>query len=70
MTSALDLDLLSRIGFRDRSGPGLVVPADGILARIVEQHRSGYVIHDGVDTFPAKSLSKLRHKVDDTSDRP
>lgn len=70
MTSALDLDLLSRIGFRPDRWPDLVVPADAVLARIVEQHRSGYVIHDGVDTFPAKSLSKLRHKVDDTSDRP
>jgi|CXWL01.1.fsa_nt_gi ribosome biogenesis GTPase len=70
MTPALDLDQLSRIGFRSRSWPALVVPADAILARIVEQHRSAYVIHDGTDTFPAKSLSKLRHKVDDSSDRP
>ena len=70
MEPVSDIDPLTRIGFRADRWPALVVPADAILARIVEQHRSGYVIHDGVDTFPAKSLSKLRHKVDDTSDRP
>lgn len=70
MSADLDLESLTHIGFRADRWPDLAVPADAVLARIVEQHRSGYVIHDGADTFPAKSLSRLRHKVDDTSDRP
>ncbi|MBK8068517.1 MAG: ribosome small subunit-dependent GTPase A [Rhodanobacteraceae bacterium] len=70
MLTAADIDRLSHIGFRAEHWPELVVPDDSVVARIVEQHRSGYVIHDGSDTFPAKSLPRLRHRVDHASERP
>lgn len=66
----MDHEQLSHIGFCPRRWPAPSVPGDSILARIVEQHRSGYVIHDGVATWPAKSLPRLRHRVEDASARP
>jgi len=66
----LHLERLSAIGFAAQHWPDLQVPADSIVARIVEQHRSGYVIHDGKDTWPAKSLPRLRHRVAQASERP
>jgi len=59
-----------RIGFRAECWPEVVVADDAVLARIVEQHRSGYVIHDGHNTYPAKSVPRLRHRVGDASERP
>ncbi len=70
MHTPAQLELLSRIGFCARRWPDLVIPDDSILARIVEQHRSGYVIHDGSDTHVAKSLPRLRHRVEQASERP
>ena len=61
---------LSRIGYSATRWPDLKLPADSVLARIVEQHRSGYVIHDGMQTLPAKSLPRLRHRVEEASMRP
>lgn len=63
-------DLLSRIGYSANRWPNLRIPEDSILARIVEQHRSGYVIHDGSATHSAKSLPRMRHRVDNASERP
>ncbi len=65
-----DLERLSHIGFSADHWPSLAIPDDSIVARIVEQHRSGYVIHDGVDTWPAKSLPRMRHRVAQASERP
>jgi len=70
MLTAADIDRLSHIGFRAEHWPDLAVPEDSVVARIVEQHRSGYVIHDGVDIWPAKSLPRLRHRVEQASQRP
>jgi ribosome biogenesis GTPase / thiamine phosphate phosphatase len=70
MDQAADMERLSRIGFCRTRWPDLVVPADSIVARIVEQHRSGYVIHNGRETLTAKSLPRLRHKVEQASERP
>ena len=64
------LEQLSRIGFSQSRWPKLVIPKDSILARIVEQHRSGYVIHDGSAVHTAKSLPRLRHRVEQASERP
>lgn len=65
-----DLDRLSHIGFCADHWPSLAIPVDSIVARIIEQHRSGYVIHDGSDAWPAKSLPRLRHRVEQASERP
>lgn len=70
MTNSPDIERLSHIGFSAGRWPDLVVPEGSIVARIVEQHRSGYVIHDGHDTWPAKSLPRLRHRVEQASERP
>lgn len=70
MLSAADIERLSHIGFCPVRWPGLVVPDDSGAARIVEQHRSGYVIHDGVETFAAKSIPRLRHRVESACERP
>jgi ribosome biogenesis GTPase len=69
-SSPPDLDRLSHIGFSAEHWPSLAIPDDSIVARIVEQHRSGYVIHDGSDTWPAKSLPRMRHRVAQASERP
>ena len=70
MPTRPDTARLSHIGFATERWPDLYIPDDSIVARIVEQHRSGYVIHDGVDTWPAKSLPRLRHRVEQASERP
>ena len=54
MANIPDIDRLSHIGFSAEHWPDLSIPDDSIVARIIEQHRSGYVIHDGVDNWPAK----------------
>ncbi|GMU44659.1 MAG: ribosome small subunit-dependent GTPase A [Xanthomonadales bacterium PRO6] len=70
MLTPADIERLSHIGFCPLRWPGLAVPRDSFPARIVEQHRSGYVIHDGSDTLDAKSLPRLRHRVEHASERP
>lgn len=60
---------LAPIGYVAERTP-LPSDAQGALMRIVEQHRSGYVVHDGKTTRAAKALPKLRHHVSDASERP
>jgi ribosome biogenesis GTPase len=61
---------LAAIGFRPERWPDFALPAGRRLARIVEQHRSGYQVHDGERVLSAKALPRLRHHVDDASQRP
>jgi ribosome biogenesis GTPase len=61
---------LAAIGFRAGHWPDFVLPDGRRLGRIVEQHRSGYLVHDGSAVIPAKPLPKLRHQVADASQRP
>lgn len=70
MLTPAAIEKLSHIGFCPVRWPGLVVPEDSFPARIVEQHRSGYVIHDGTGTYAAKSVPRLRHKVESACERP
>lgn len=70
MANSADIERLSHIGFSAEHWPDLAIPDDSIVARIIEQHRSGYVIHDGIDVWPAKSLPRLRHRVEQASERP
>jgi ribosome biogenesis GTPase len=66
----MDYEQISQIGYCATRWSDQRVPTGSILARIVEQHRSGYVIHDGSATWPAKSIPRLRHRVDEVSERP
>jgi ribosome biogenesis GTPase len=61
---------LAVIGFRPERWPALTVADGQRLARIIEQHRSGYQVHDGEAVLTAKPLPRLRHRVDDASQRP
>lgn len=70
MLTDADIERLSHIGFCPLRWPGLAVPEDSFPARIVEQHRSGYVIHDGTGSYNAKSVPRLRHRVEHASERP
>ncbi len=63
------MNLLANIGLNAERTP-IPEGATGALMRIVEQHRSGYVVHDGLKTYTAKALPKLRHQVSDASERP
>lgn len=65
MSQAVDLQA---IGFRAERFPPLEVPEDARLVRLIEQHRTGFVVHDGRTAFAAKALPRLRHV--DADDRP
>jgi ribosome biogenesis GTPase len=61
---------LAVIGFRPERWPALAIADGQRLARIIEQHRSGYQVHDGEAVLTAKPMPRLRHHVDDASERP
>ncbi|MBZ0223008.1 MAG: ribosome small subunit-dependent GTPase A [Dokdonella sp.] len=68
-TAPDDAPRLARIGWR------AAVPVAGIelpnrLARVVAQHRAGYELHDGDDTFNAQPAARFLRRDVDPVDRP
>ncbi|MEP6483953.1 MAG: ribosome small subunit-dependent GTPase A [Rudaea sp.] len=58
------LHLLRRIGWRD------AVPQGARLARVIAQHRNGYVVHDGRDEFRVQPAPRFLRRGADPSQRP
>ena len=65
------LDALRRIGWRaedDRGVPEL--GTDRRVARVIAQHRSGYVVHDGTTEFPVQAPAVMIRAGTDPRDKP
>ncbi len=58
------LDPIRRIGWRD------AVPEGARLARVIAQHRNGYVAHDGRDEFRVQPAPRFIRRGADPSERP
>lgn len=66
------LDRLRRIGLATEQLRELPeeLPADQFLARIVEQHRNGFRLHDGADEVTAHAPATLMRRAEDPLERP
>lgn len=66
MSDAQTIEQLRRIGWR-----GEALPGDGRrLARVVAQHRAGYELHDGSETFGAQPAGHFLKRGLDPAERP
>ena len=66
MSDAETIDRLRRIGWR-----GEALPADGRrVARVAAQHRTGYELHDGVESFGAQPAGQFLKRGIDPTERP
>ena len=66
MSNAQTIEQLRRIGWR-----GEALPGDGLLlARVVAQHRAGYELHDGSQTFGAQPAGHFLKRGLDPAERP
>ena len=60
---------LARIGWRAAPLPADAPPSSG-LARVIAQHRAGYQLHDGSETFNAQPAARFLKRDFDTTQRP
>jgi len=60
---------LARIGWRVQAIPA-DAPANASIARVVAQHRAGYELHDGVETFNAQPAPRFLKRGIDPAERP
>lgn len=60
---------LARIGWRAQAMPA-DAPADASIARVVAQHRAGYELHDGHETFNAQPAPRFLKRGIDPAERP
>jgi ribosome biogenesis GTPase len=60
---------LARIGWRAQAMPA-DARADASIARVVAQHRAGYELHDGVETFNAQPAPRFLKRGIDPAERP
>ena len=60
---------LARIGWRAEALPS-DAPADASIARVVAQHRAGYELHDGAETFNAQPAPRFLKRGIDPAERP
>jgi ribosome biogenesis GTPase len=60
---------LARIGWRAEAMPS-GAPADASIARVVAQHRAGYELHDGNETFNAQPAPRFLKRGIDPAERP
>jgi len=60
---------LARIGWRAEALPA-DAPANASIARVVAQHRAGYELHDGVETFNAQPAPRFLKRGIDPAERP
>src|SRR4051812_36664077 len=60
---------LARIGWRAQALPS-DAPANASIARVVAQHRAGYELHDGVETFNAQPAPRFLKRGIDPTERP
>ena len=67
--SADDERRLARIGWRAEALPP-DAPADASIARVVAQHRAGYELHDGRETFNAQPAPRFLRRGIDPAERP
>jgi ribosome biogenesis GTPase len=66
MSDAQTIEQLRHIGWR-----GEALPGDGLrLARVVAQHRAGYELHDGSQTFGAQPSGHFLKRGLDPAERP
>jgi ribosome biogenesis GTPase / thiamine phosphate phosphatase len=66
MSDAQTIEQLRHIGWRGQSLPG----EGRRLARVVAQHRAGYELHDGVQTFGAQPAGYFLKRGLDPAERP
>jgi ribosome biogenesis GTPase len=60
---------LARIGWRAEALPA-DAPPDASIARVVAQHRAGYELHDGAETFNAQPAPRFLKRGIDPAERP
>jgi ribosome biogenesis GTPase len=60
---------LARIGWRAQAMPA-DARGDASIARVVAQHRAGYELHDGVETFNAQPAPRFLKRGIDPAERP
>ena len=64
------LKLLGTVGWRNHLPIPSEVPAGGRLARVIAQHRNGYVLSDGEAEFPAQPAPRFLQRKADPTLRP
>jgi ribosome biogenesis GTPase len=64
-----DEQRLARIGWRSDAMPS-DAPAAASIARVVAQHRAGYELHDGTETFNAQPAPRFLKRGIDPAERP
>jgi ribosome biogenesis GTPase len=70
MQESVDVEQrLARIGWRAEAMPS-DAPADASIARVVAQHRAGYELHDGNETFNAQPAPRFLKRGIDPAERP
>jgi ribosome biogenesis GTPase len=70
MPESVDVEQrLARIGWRAEAMPS-DAPADASIARVVAQHRAGYELHDGNETFNAQPAPRVLKRGIDPAERP
>ena len=67
--SADEEQRLARIGWRPTPWPE-DVPPEWSVARVVAQHRTGYQLHDGAETFNAQPAARYLKRALDATQRP
>ncbi len=70
LTAPLDLPALTAIGWNPHCAAALAaLPGHhGRPARVIEQHRAHLVVHDGIASFKAKTLTALFDRLETTGD--
>ena len=70
--AARSFEALRRIGWRDADARGLppALAPDRRVARVVAQHRSGYVVHDGEGEFPVQAPAAMIRAGVDPREKP